>query len=112
MWLTRHLRRGEFGTVWIALVPTLALLSSLFVTQNVSLEFSRAGAFRQCSTSAGSTHGHTQRFESDGFEWIAPVGAFVVLPFARGSAKSTLTEHPLAAIEIKGFHFNRPPPAS
>jgi hypothetical protein len=107
----RKIHRRMFGTVWVATVPALLVLSSLLVAQNVPLEFPRTPSVRQCSISAGSIHGQTQRFESDGMQWIAPVGAFVIVPFTEG-ANWALTQQPLPAIQTKGFHFNRPPPTS
>jgi hypothetical protein len=108
MSLDRHIRRGIFGTVWIATVAALTVLSLLLVAQNVPLEFPSASV-GQCSISAGSTHGQTQRFDSDGWQWIAPVDAFVILPSV-GRANWNVTQQRLPAIQTKGFHFNRPPP--
>jgi hypothetical protein len=110
-WMSRNrnIHRAMFGTVWVATIPAVLVLSSLLVAQNVSLEFPRAPSVRQCSISAGSTHSQTQRFDSDGMQWIAPVGAFVILPSAEG-ANWALAQQPLRAIQTKGFHFNRPPP--
>jgi hypothetical protein len=111
MSLNRNIHRGMFSTVRVATIPALLVLSSFLVAQNVSLEFPRAPSAPQCSISEGSTHGQTQRFDSDGMQWIAPVGAFVIIPSAEG-ANWALTQQPLPAIQTKGFHFNRPPPTS
>jgi hypothetical protein len=111
MLLNRNIQRGMFGRVWVATVPALLVLTSLLVAQNISLEFPRAPSPRQCSMNARSTLGQTQRFDSDGMQWIAPVGAFVMVPSEEG-ANWALTQQPLPAIQTKGFHFNRPPPTS
>jgi hypothetical protein len=103
-------RNTLFGVVWIATVPAVVILSSLLVAQNVPLEF-RSASVDQCSISAGSTHGQTQRFDSDGLQWTKPVGAFVILQSA-GEVNRNLTQQPLLAIQTKGFHFNRPPPTN
>jgi hypothetical protein len=104
----RNIGRGVFATAWIATVPTLAVLLSLLVAQNVTLE-SHSASVGQCSIRGGSTHAQTQRFDSDGLHWTAPVGAFVILT-STGRANWKVTQQPLPAIQTKGFHFNRPPP--
>jgi len=100
-----------FGTVWIATVPALLLLSALLVAQNVPLRFPAASSTRQCSIGAGSTQSQTQRFDLDGAQWIAPVVATAILRSA-ARANWTFTQKLLPAIQIKGFHFNRPPPTN
>jgi hypothetical protein len=103
-------RKMLFGAVWIATVPAVVMLSSLLVAQNVPLEFPSA-AVGQCSISAGLTHAQTQRFDSDGSQWTAPVGAFVILQPA-GSVRWNFTQQLLRSVQTKGFHFNRPPPTN
>jgi hypothetical protein len=107
--LNRNTGKGIFGTLWIATAPALVVLS-LLVAQNVPLEFPSASVV-QCSISARSTHGQTQRFDSDGLQWTASVGAFVIFPLTE-RLKCNFTQQLLAAIQTKGFHFNRPPPTS
>jgi hypothetical protein len=109
--LRRNIAKGMFGTVSIATVPALVLLSSLLVAQNVPLKFPQAASVRQCSISAASAQCQTQRFDSDGAQWVAPVVAIAILPSA-GRAKRTFTQTLHPAIQIKGFQFNRPPPAN
>jgi hypothetical protein len=111
MLLDRNIGRGMLGTVWVTALTALLVLSSLLVAQNVSLEFSRAPSIGQCLISAGATHPPSQRFDTDGLQWIAPVGAFVILTSAEG-ANWALTQPHLIAIQAKGFHFNRPPPTN
>ena len=108
--LSRNTAKGMFGTRWIATVPAFVVLSSLLVAQNIPLEFPSASV-GQCRISAGSTHGQTQRFDSDGLQWTAPVGAIVIFPLTE-RLKWNFTQQPLAALQTKGFHFNRPPPTS
>jgi hypothetical protein len=105
----RHLRKGIFWTGWSATIFALAMLSSLLVAPKVPLEFPQATSVRQCSVSTGSTHGQASRFDSDGLQWAAPLSTSVILPCA-AQANSTLTQQLFPAIEVKGFHFNRPPP--
>ena len=109
MSVNRNIRQGMFGTVWIATVPVLLLLSALLVVQNVPLRFPAAPSTRQCSIGAGSAQCQTQRFDLDGAQWIAPVVAIAILPSV-ARANLTFTQEPLPAIQMKGFHFNRPPP--
>lgn len=87
----------------------IALLSSILVAQSVPPEFPST-SFGQCSISAGSTRILTQRFDSDGLQWLAPVAAMVILP-STGRATSKSTQELQPGIQTKGFHFNRPPPA-
>lgn len=108
--LSRNIGKGVLGTVWIATIPALVVLSSLLVAQNVPPEFPLASA-RQCSIGAVSTHCQTRRFDSDGSQWTAPVRASVNLP-PTGRQESKVILQLLAAIQTKGFHFNRPPPAN
>lgn len=105
---SRNLGKGTPGTVWIAAIPALFVLSSLLIAQNVPPEFPSASA-RQCSISAVSTHCHTRRFESDGSQWTAPVRTSVILPSTERQ-NWTLIPQLLPAIQTKGLHFNRPPP--
>jgi len=108
--LSRNTAKGMFGTLWIATVPAFVVLSSLLVAQNVPLEFPSASVV-QYSISARSTHGQTQRFDSDGLQWTASVGAFLTFPLTE-RLKCNFTQQLLAAIQTKGLHFNRPPPTS
>jgi hypothetical protein len=106
----QNIDRGIFGTLWIATVPAIVVLS-LLVGQNVRIEFPQASSVRQCSISSGSAHGQTQRFYPDGVQWTAPVGTFVILPFrGAGSASWNFIQRLFPAIQTKGFRFNRPPP--
>lgn len=105
----RQTRSCILVPVWIAAVAALTLLSSVLVAQN-SPEFPQAASVRQSSISAGPVRCQTQRFDSDGLQWTAPLSNSVILPSAR-SANWNITEQLLPAIETKGFHFNRPPPA-
>jgi hypothetical protein len=111
MSVNRNIRKGMFVTVWTATVPALLVLSALLVAQNVPLRFPAASSTRQCSIGAGSAQCQTQRFDLDGAQWIAPVFATAILRSA-ARANWTFTQKLLPAIQIKGFHFNRPPPTN
>jgi hypothetical protein len=108
--LSRNIGKRMSGTFWTATVPAFVVLSSLLVAQNVPLEFPSV-LVGQSSITAGSTHAQAQRFDSDGLQWTAPVGAFVILP-AIGRVNRNFTQPLLPAIQTKGFHFNRPPPTN
>jgi len=109
--LSRNIAKGMFGTVSIATVPALVVLSSLLVAQNIPLKFPPAASARQCSIGAASAQCQTQRFDSDAVQWMAPVVAIAILP-SRGKAKRTFTQILHPAIQIKGSQFNRPPPTN
>ena len=109
MSVNRNIRKGTFGTVWIATVPALLVLSALLVAQNAPLRFPAAPSTRHCSIGTGTVQCQTQRFDLDGAQWIAPVVAIAILPSA-ARANWTFIQELLLAIQIKGFHFNRPPP--
>lgn len=111
MSVNRNIRKGMFVTVWTATVPALLVLSALLVAQNVPLRFPAASSTRQCSIGAGSAQCQTQRFDLDGAQWIAPVVASAILTSA-ARKNWTFTQEQLPAIQIKGFHFNRPPPTN
>jgi len=109
--LGRNVGKGIIGTVWLATVPSLVVLSSLLVAQDVPFQFSATPSAQQCSIRASSAQCQTQRFDSDGLQWIAPVSTFVILPSAE-SANWNFRQQLLPGIQTKGFHFNRPPPAN
>ncbi len=107
--LSRNTGKEMFGKVWIAAVPVVIVLSSLLVAQNVPVKFPPAASVRQCSIRAGTHQCRTQRFDSDGVQWTVPVDAPAIL-LSTGRANWTFAQKLLPAIQIKGFHFNRPPP--
>jgi len=111
MSVNRNIRKGIFGKIWVAMVPALLVLSALLVAQNVPLRFPAAPSSGQCSIAAGSAQSQTQRFDLDGVQWIAPAVAIAILSSA-ARATWTFTQKLLPAIQIKGFHFNRPPPTN
>lgn len=108
MLLGRNTGKVLFFTAWRATVPALVVLSSLLVAQNVPPEFPSASTW-QCSISALSTHCQARRFDSAGSAWTSPVRASAIL-LPRGRQNWKLIPQLLPAIQIKGFHFNRPPP--
>jgi len=108
----RHIiGKGMFGTVWLATIPALVVLSSLLVAQNVPLRFPAAPTARQCSIRSSSAQCQTQRFDLDGAQWVAPVVTTAILP-STGKATWAFPQKLHPAIQIRGFHFNRPPPTS
>lgn len=109
--LSRNIEKGKFRTFSIATVPAILVLSSLLVAQNVPLKFTPAASVRQCVIGVASAQCQTQRFDSDGAQWIAPVVVIAILPSAvRPNRTFTQARHP--AIQIEGFQFNRPPPTT
>ena len=102
------------GGLWnrcIQVVPALAALLVLFVARNTPPEFSQATSVHYASITAVSNHGHRLQFDSNGLQWSDPVRVFLLLPPETESAHSSLTPELYSELQLKGFHYNRPPPA-
>jgi hypothetical protein len=100
-------------------VRATLVLFGLFVflaARNVPPEFTRP-----CSLHAaiyadwnhhGSKHDQRPRFDNDGPQWSAPVGSVLLVPPTGESTQFAVGAEALCTRQAKGFHYNRPPPAS
>ena len=112
MFANRHIRRGKVGKHWIKAIPALAGLIVLLVARITPPEFPQVPSAQHISITAVASHGHRLQFDSDGLHWIDPTRVFVLFPPETESVHSSLTPEPYSALQLKGFHYNRPPPAS
>jgi hypothetical protein len=89
-----------------------AALFALLVIRTAPPDFPRLPSLHQSSVNTVSGHHERPRFDSDGLQWSAPVGHFLPFPPAADSAHLTPVPQLCSALQSKGFHYNRPPPAS
>jgi len=107
----QDIRKGELGK-WIRAIPALAALLVLLVARNAPPEFPPVPSVHHTSLNAGATHGHRLQFDCNGLPWSDPVSVFVLIPPDTESAHSSLSPELYSALQLKGFHYNRPPPSS
>ena len=55
-------------------------------------------------------HDQRPRFDDGGTKWNAPTDTFQLLPPTGETAHLTLAPQLFPTLQIKGFHYNRPPP--
>ncbi len=105
----RHIWSGSHGTVWLRTVLASLALFAVLAARNVAPDFSKA----LCVHSTVSDHSHHDqrpRFDDSGSKWNAPAGTFQLLPSTGETAHLTPTPQLFSTLQIKGFHYNRPPP--
>lgn len=115
MSLGRGFRSGSRRTnPRIAVV--LAGLFAFLVARNVPPGFPRLSsphtAISPDSHHSTSDHDRRPRFDNDGSHWSAPVHSFRPGPPSAESPHLASAEPFLYRLPSKGFHYNRPPPAS
>ncbi|HEY6339396.1 MAG TPA: hypothetical protein VIW68_12960 [Candidatus Sulfotelmatobacter sp.] len=84
----------------------------LLIARNVPLDFHKTLLLHRPTISAVSNHDQKMRFDFNESQWSAPASVFLPFPPAAESASSTPSLQLLSALQAKGFHYNRPPPAS
>jgi hypothetical protein len=112
MWANRHIRNGELGKRGIKVSAALAALLVLLVARNTPPEFREIPSVRHTSVTAVASHGHRLQFDSNELQWTDPVAVFVLIPPETEPAHSYSTPELYSALQLKGFHYNRPPPFS
>jgi len=112
MSLCCHPRRGRLGTIWVQTILAPAVLFTLLVARNAPPVFSQAPSLHHSAISAGANQNHRPHFESDGLQWGVVVAGFLPFPPPADSAHLVPTSHLSSTLQTKGFHYNRPPPAS
>jgi hypothetical protein len=107
-----HPRNRRREAIWTQAFLASAALFALLVFRTAPPDFPRPPSLHHSSVNAVSSHNQRPNFDSDGLQWSAPVGHF--LPFPPAADYSHLTPLPQlwSALQSKGFHYNRPPPAS
>jgi len=103
-------RGNGVGRHWIKAIPALAALLVLLVARNTPPEFSRVSSLQRTSINAVSSNSHRLQFDSNGLQWSDPASVFVLIPPKTEFAHSFLTPELYSALQLKGFHYNRPPP--
>jgi len=112
MSLNRHPRNAKRGTIWVQTFVASIALFALLVIRNAPPDFPKPSSLHHCSINAVSSHDQRPRFNAGGLEWSAPVSHFLSFPPAAESARLTPVSQLSSPLQTKGFHYNRPPPAS
>ncbi|HEY1676620.1 MAG TPA: hypothetical protein VGG04_02835 [Candidatus Sulfotelmatobacter sp.] len=111
MSVNRLARNSALGKHWIKVLPALAALLVLLVSRNSPPDLPQTTSIHHPSINAAANHGHRLQFDSNGPEWSDPVSVFALFLPQSESAHSSLTAELYAELQLKGFHYNRPPPA-
>ena len=107
-----HGANRELSKHWIKIIPALAALFLLLVYRNTPPDFSQTASAHHFSVNAAANHAHRLQFDTNGLEWSNPVSAFALfLPRAESAASSSNAES-YSGLQLKGFHYNRPPPVA
>lgn len=93
-------------------ILVFAALVALLLIRTAAPDFPKPPSLHHSSVNAVSSHEQRPHFDSEGLQWSAPVGHFLPFPPAAESAHLTPAFQPWSALQTKGFHYNRPPPAS
>lgn len=102
----RDRRRGIRG------ILAFAALFALLVIRTAPPDFPKSLSLHHSSINTVSSHDQRLQFDSEGLQWSAPVAHFLPFPPAVESAHLFPAFQPWSALQTKGFHYNRPPPAS
>jgi hypothetical protein len=106
----RHIRATRIATIWLGTSAVAALLA-LLVAQNVFRQFPQASSSHHSSIRAIRADGPRTRFDCDGSQWSGPVDIALPFPPATEAAPLTFTPWLLSALQVEGFHYQRPPPS-
>jgi hypothetical protein len=91
---------------------------ALLVARNVPPDFPQAPFPQHTSISslatvrAISTHDQRPRFDCSQLDRSAPINGFLPFPPTTTSAHFISASQFFSTLRIKGFHYNRPPPAA
>lgn len=111
MLLEPRFRHSIRGTIWIRTALAFAALFAILAARSASPHL--PGMPGDHSTvSADSAHDQRPRFDSSNAGWSAPTESFLLFPPTAESTHLAATSQLFSTIQTKGFHFNRPPPAS
>ena len=89
-----------------------AALLSLLAIRTAPPDFPKPSSVQHSSIKTVSSQDQRPHFDSEGLQWSAPVGDFLPFPPAAESAHLIPTSQLWSSLQTKGFHYNRPPPAS
>ena len=93
-------------------ILAFAALFALLVIRTAPPDFPKSSSLQHSSIKTVSSHDQRLHFDSEGLQWSAPVGHFLPFPPAAESAHLPPASQLWSALQTKGFHYNRPPPAS
>jgi hypothetical protein len=99
------------GAIWIRSFLAIAPLLALLIIRNLPPEFPNAASLHQSSINDVLKHSQRPRFDFDGLQWSAPASRFLPFPPADESEPPVPSAQLRTALQSKGFHYNRPPPA-
>lgn len=109
--LKRHPWNRGRKTIGTRVFLAFAALFALLVVRTATPNFTKPLSVHHSSVNTVSSHTQRPHFDSDGWQWSAPVGHFLPFPPVSESAHLTAASQPWSALQTKGFHYNRPPPA-
>jgi len=112
MSLNGHPQNRRCEAVWSQALLAFAALFAVIIIRSAPSDFPEPPAFHHSSVSAVSSHDQRPRFDFEGLQWSAPLSLFLPFPPAAESAHLTPATQLWSALQTKGFHYNRPPPAS
>lgn len=111
MWSDHNSAGSKSGTRWFHAMLGLAAICALLVSRNLPPDFHAATSAHYSAVRAVRSHDQRPRFNCDGLKWSVPASRFVALPPRAESAHLTAPSQAFSALQTKGFHYNRPPPA-
>ena len=111
MSLNGRTRSRAHEAICIQALLAVAALLALLVIRIAPPHFTSQG-LHHSSINAISSHDQRPHFDSDGSQWSAPVRHYLPFPPAAESTHLIPTSELCFALQTKGFHYNRPPPAS
>ena len=97
---------------WIRMIPALTAVFVLLVARHVPPEFPKTPSHHHSAVSAISKHDQRPRFDSVGSQWSTPVRGFLPFPPSAEATHAAPASQLWSALQTKGYHYNRPPPAS
>jgi hypothetical protein len=104
-------RNSKRKALWIEGMVALAALFALLVIRSVPPHFSQHLSIHHPSVKAVFSLSHKPHFDSDRWQWSAPVKTLLPFPPAAESSDLRPACQMLPALQTEGFHYNRPPPA-
>jgi hypothetical protein len=105
----RHIWSGSHGRAWLRTVLGSLALFAVLASRNVAPDFSKASCVHP-AVSDDSHHDQRPRFDDIGSKWNGPSSACQLLPPAGERAHLTPTPQLFSTLQMRGFHYNRPPP--
>jgi hypothetical protein len=111
MSLVAHFRGDSYRRIWARVLLVSTTLFALLIARSRPPDIPRIASV-QSVISAISHQDQRPRFAQHLSQWSTPTSCFLPLPPAAGARHLARTLHLFSTIQIKGIHYNRPPPIS